>query len=75
MKHVKLGNKRRKIKTFYFKSVDPDSNTQSCRSRILKSCMRTVEQTRTKNKILTVIKNKLNRCKEGVKSKLKTRLQ
>ena len=37
--------------------------------------MRTVEQTRTKNKIFTVIKNKLNRCKEGVKSKLKTRLQ
>ena len=70
MKHFELGNKLRKIETFYFKSVDPDSNTQSCKSTILKSCMRTVEQKRTK--IFTV---NLHRCKEGVKSKLKTRLQ
>ena len=72
MKHFELGNKLRKIETFYFKPVDPDSNTQSCKSTILKSCMRTVEQKRTKNKIFTV---NLHRCKEGVKSKLKTRLQ
>ena len=73
--NTELGNKLRQIKTFYFKSVDPDSKTRSCRSVILKSFTRTAEQKRTKNKMFTVNRNKLHRCKEGVKSKLKTRLQ
>ena len=73
MKHFELGKKLRQIEKNYIKSVDPDSRTQSCRSAMLKSCQRTAEQTR--NKIFTVNKNKLYRCKEGVKSKLKTRQQ
>ena len=74
MKHFELGKKLRQIEKNYFKSVDPDSKTQSCRSAILKSCKRTADQTRN-NKIFTVNKNKLYRCKEGVKRKLKTRQQ
>ena len=42
--NTELGNELRQIKTFYFKSVDPDSKTQSCRSVILNSCTKTAEQ-------------------------------
>ena len=34
IRHFELGNKRRQMEKFYFKSVDPDGNTQSFKSDI-----------------------------------------